>query len=85
MRVVAFSLVYYVVMVLFALALWKLRRRLLGYWGIFLIPVVLGSAMHMVLYGAPRYHYPYMPIVIMYASMAALMLEKKTHLIKNME
>lgn len=84
-RVVAFSLVYYVVMVLFALALWKLRRRLLGYWGIFLIPVVLGSAMHMVLYGAPRYHYPYMPIVIMYASMAALMLEKKTHLIKNLE
>ena len=80
LRVVGFSLVYYVVMVLFLVALWKLRRRLFGYWGIFLIPVILGSAMHMVLYGAPRYHYPYMPIVIMYASMAVLSFEKKNFL-----
>lgn len=68
-RAIAFSIVYYIVVFFFIIALRRLGYAVWGYWGIFLVPVVLGTVMHLVLYGTLRYHYPYMPILIMYAAM----------------
>lgn len=71
------SVGYYICVILGLCALYYLRRRLCGYWGIFLIPIILASGMHACLYGGMRYHYPYIPIIILYASIGVLYFRNK--------
>lgn len=70
------SLGYYVTLFFFCLALFRLRKKLWGYWGIFLIPLVAGTFLHMLMYGGMRYHYPYMPVIIFYAAVGVALLTK---------
>ena len=63
------SFIYYLALTLFILYLLKFKNQLWSNKGLYLIPIILVSGMHMLLYGGMRYHYPFIPIIIMYASM----------------
>ena len=76
-KIVIFSMPYYVILVLFAIGLWKMRSIVIGLWGVFMLPVILASGMHMVLYGGIRYHYPYVPVLILYAVIGILSIKYK--------
>ena len=65
---VLYSIPYLLVMLAGVAGVWVKRRGLWGRWGIFLLPLLLGCAMHTLLYGGVRYHYPYMPVVLLFAS-----------------
>ena len=65
------SIPYYIVIALAALGIWHLRRRLWGVAGAVLLPLVLGTGMHLLMYGGMRYHYPMMPVVIYFAAVGA--------------
>ncbi len=64
------SLPYYIICAMAFVGLWRRRRGIFGVWGIYLLPVLGASAMHMLLYGGMRYHYPFMPVVILFATQA---------------
>lgn len=64
------SLPYYMIFGLALWGIWLKRRELTGAWGIYLLPVLLACAMHALMYGGMRYHYPFMPILILFASVA---------------
>lgn len=64
------SLPYYLIMCLCIVGIWQRRRKLWGVWGIYLLPLLAACAMHALLYGGMRYHYPFMPIVILFATEA---------------
>lgn len=76
-RIVILSLGYYLAIFFMLLGLWRLKKRLLGFWGVFLIPVILACGMHVVLYGGMRYHFSYVPIIILYASIGVMSLYDK--------
>ena len=59
------------------IGLWKLRKKIWGYWGVFLLPIILACGMHCVLYGGMRYHYPYVPIMILYATIGLMSFKDK--------
>lgn len=63
-----FSLTYYAALLLSLFGIWKLRRSLWGYAGAILLPVILGTGLHVIMYGGMRYHYPMMPSVIFFAA-----------------
>jgi len=77
LHVGVWSIGYWLVWTLALIGLFRLRRQLFGYWGIFFIPVILASLMHMVMYGGMRYHYPYMPVLLMYAAIGIVMLRNR--------
>lgn len=64
----AFSIPYYIAIILMLIGIWAVRRRLWGYWGIFLIPLLVGCVAHIFIYGGMRYHYPMLPVVYLYAA-----------------
>lgn len=76
-RILLLSLGYYISVVLMFLGLWRIRKRLLGYWGIFFIPIILACGMHSILYGGMRYHYSYIPIIILYATTGIMSIKDK--------
>ena len=77
MKIIFYSLFYYVSFFFMIVALWRLRKKLWGYWGVFLLPVILACGMHGILYGGMRYHYPYVPIVILYATIGLMSFKDK--------
>ena len=77
LSVMANSISYYIILVFFCIGIFKLGKKIWGYWGIFLIPLVGGCLLHMVMYGGMRYHYPFMPIIILYAAIGLCLLQKK--------
>lgn len=70
------SLTYYVILLFFCIGILKLGKQIWGYKGIFLIPLVEGCILHMIMYGGMRYHYPFMPIIILYAAIGLYLLQK---------
>ncbi|HIT80863.1 MAG TPA: hypothetical protein IAD09_01270 [Candidatus Caccoplasma merdavium] len=68
---------YYLILIFFCIGIFKLGRKIWGYWGIFLIPLLGGCILHMIMYGGMRYHYPFMPIIIFYAALGLCLLQKK--------
>lgn len=71
-EIVLLSLTYYMVLLLALAGLVGLGwRGLLSVKGLPLLPVLACCAMHMLMYGGMRYHYPFMPCVVMYAAYAA--------------
>lgn len=64
------SIIYYIIILLSICGLIILRRKLWGIYGLFIIPVLGVSAMHMLMYGGMRYHYPFLPLLIIYAAYA---------------
>ncbi len=66
----ALSGVYYMVLALSVWGIWLKRKDLFGISGIVLLPVLLGCAAHSLMYGGGRYHYPLMPPLIYFASVA---------------
>lgn len=64
------SLTYYMILLFALIGIWKLRK---DFWGInaaILLPVILGTGMHFLMYGGMRYHYPMMPPLIFFAAVA---------------
>lgn len=80
LKICIFSFFYYMSCFLFLVGIFALRKKILGVYGIILIPLVLASLMHCVLYGGMRYHYPYIPIFIFYASKGLLYLLDKINI-----
>lgn len=76
-RIVGFSLFYYITFFLMLVGLWKLRKKIWGYWGVFVLPIILACGMHCVLYGGMRYHYSYVPIMILYATIGLMSFKDK--------
>ena len=66
--IVGLSAIYYIVLLLCACGIWHERRRLWGMSGVLLLPVILGTGMHFLMYGGMRYHYPMMFSVIYFAA-----------------
>ncbi len=64
------SLPYYFLCIMAFVGLWRRRHGILGVWGIYFLPVLGVSAMHMLLYGGMRYHHPFIPIIILFATQA---------------
>jgi len=62
------ALPYYAIILFGIYGIILKRKELRGVWGLCLLPLVLSSLMHMILVGNPRYHYPYMPAVIIFAT-----------------
>lgn len=76
-RIVSRSAVYYIVLMLSAPGLIAFDRRLRGVAGLPLIPLIGGFCIHALMYGGVRYHYPYIPILIFYASVGLISLTGK--------
>lgn len=76
-RIVSRSAFYYAVLVLSLFGLFAFGRRLWGVSGLPLIPLVGACCIHALMYGAVRYHYPYVPILIFYASVGLIFLVGK--------
>lgn len=70
------SLTYYATLLLALAGIWHERRRLWGMAGVILLPVVLGTGMHLLMYGGMRYHYPLMVPLYYFAAIGALSLAK---------
>lgn len=64
-----YSLPYYFILLLGLYGLWRVRKELLGIPGLILLPIILGSGMHILMYGGMRYHYPMMPCVLYFAAL----------------
>lgn len=73
-NIIICSIGYYLCWILALIGLWNIRKKLLGFWGIFTLPLLLGTLMHGIMYGGMRYHYPYMPILILYAAICLYLL-----------
>lgn len=65
-----YSCVYYLAIVLAAVGIWNKRRELWGIYGLVLMPLVGTLLMTVLTVGAPRYHYPAMPVILFFASTA---------------
>ncbi|MDR1344986.1 MAG: glycosyltransferase family 39 protein [Tannerellaceae bacterium] len=65
---ILFSSTYYIVMICFIISLFRLRKEWNKDMLLLLIPLILGSGMQALLYGTQRYHYPYMPVVLLFAA-----------------
>jgi len=66
------SLTYYIALLLAIVGIWKSRRNLLGYAGVILLPLLLGTGMHLLMYGGMRYHYPMMASIYFFAAVGAV-------------
>lgn len=62
------STIYYLILLLAVAGVIIARRRLWSVIGLWLLPIAGACAIHMLMYGGMRYHYPYMPLVIFYAT-----------------
>lgn len=71
------SVGYYVIIIFAIVGLYAIRRRLWGYWGIYILPILLACGMHCILYGGMRYHYAYIPIFLLFAGIGILYLKYK--------
>lgn len=74
---IALSIPYYLIICLAMVGIYLKRKKLWGIFGLTLIPLLGICAMHGLLYGAMRYHYPAIPILIMFAAIAAYSLLKR--------
>lgn len=63
-----FSLSYYIIIISFFLCILKFWKTMDRNLYVLLLPVLLGTMMHALMYGMQRYHVPYMPIVIIFAA-----------------
>lgn len=79
------SVPYYILCVLALVGLWRRRRQIFGIWGVYLLPLLGASAMHMLLYGGMRYHYPYIPVIILFATQAFCRHETDNHSMNDNE
>ena len=70
------SATYYLAILLCLVGLWRERKSLWGIAGILFMPVLIGSAMHLLMYGGMRYHYPMLPPVIYFAAVGLCALLK---------
>lgn len=62
------STVYYGIMVVFLIALWRRRRMILTSEGLVLLVPLFGTLITCVFQTMPRYHYPFMPFFILWAA-----------------
>jgi ABC-type multidrug transport system fused ATPase/permease subunit len=76
------SLVYYFVMILFLISMWVNRKELLSIKGLLLLIFISGTMMTCILAVSPRYHYPFMFAIILYAAYGidTLLERKRQHL-----
>ena len=74
---VLFGLPYYLIMICFFLSIASFCRRRHKALFILLLPLLLGTLMQSLFYGSPRYHYPYIPVMLMFAAWEIEMMMEK--------
>lgn len=67
---IALSIPYYLILCLAMAGIYLKRKMLWSVFGLTLLPLLGICAMHGLLYGGMRYHYPAIPILIMFAAIA---------------
>ena len=75
------SIAYYIVIILFIISLWINRRKLLSERSIVLLIFILGTAITILFAVTPRYHHPFMFVMVLYAAWGLVALEK--HKVKH--
>lgn len=64
------SIVFYIICIVFLIGLWTKRKDILTSKGIILIPVFLGIAITCIFSVSPRYHYPFLFAMVIWAAYA---------------
>ena len=64
------SIVYYAVCIIFLIGLWANRKDIFSRQGVVLIPVFLGIAITCIFSVSPRYHYPFLFAIVIWAAHA---------------
>lgn len=64
------SVVFYIICIVFLIGLWTKRKEILSSKGIILIPVFLGIAITCIFSVSPRYHYPFLFAIVIWAAYA---------------
>lgn len=62
------SITYYAVLLLFLVGLWMNRRNLFSPVGLLFLILLMGTAANCLFVVGPRYHYPYMFVLVMFAA-----------------
>jgi hypothetical protein len=65
---ISFNVAYYFILFFFMVSLFSFRKSFKIDYLIYLLPLIFGIGMSMILYASFRYHYVYMPIIIVFAS-----------------
>ena len=64
------SIVFYIICIVFLIGLWTKRKEILSSKGVILIPVFLGIAITCIFSVSPRYHYPFLFAMVIWAAYA---------------
>lgn len=64
------SIVFYIICIVFLIGLWTKRKEILSSKGVILIPVILGIAITCIFSVSPRYHYPFLFAMVIWAAYA---------------
>lgn len=64
------SIVFYMICIVFLIGLWTKRKEILSSKGVILIPVILGIAITCIFSVSPRYHYPFLFAMVIWAAYA---------------
>ena len=64
------SIVFYIICIVFLIGLWTKRKDILTSKGIILVPVFLGIAITCIFSVSPRYHYPFLFAMVIWAAYA---------------
>lgn len=64
------SIVFYIICMVFLIGLWTKRKEILSSKGVILIPVILGIAITCIFSVSPRYHYPFLFAMVIWAAYA---------------
>lgn len=64
------SIVFYIICIVFLIGLWTRRKDILTLKGIILVPVFLGIAITCIFSVSPRYHYPFLFAMVIWAAYA---------------
>lgn len=64
------SIVFYMICIAFLIGLWTKRKEILSSKGVILIPVILGIAITCIFSVSPRYHYPFLFVMVIWAAYA---------------
>lgn len=64
------SIVFYMICIVFLIGLWTKRKEILSSKGVILIPVILGITITCIFSVSPRYHYPFLFAMVIWAAYA---------------
>ena len=67
-KIITFSISYYIILLLAIVGMIISRKKFFRELGVWTLPIIGACIMHAILYGGMRYHYPYIPLLILFAT-----------------